>query len=446
MVVDRYAAYNYWVPDLPGPGPYPAFGTSPTNPKSLIINGGYLIRSVSIQKDALAIKADFNQTTELEVIGTPKIVTKILLNDQETEYQTNNLGNFVISPAIPYVRLAVPELSKLDWKYVDSLPELQPGYDDSDWLVADKKTTNNTNWPLMTPESLYASDYGYHTGSLIYRGQFTARGNETSLLISTQGGLAFGSSVWLNGTFVGSFKGFDAAMAHNDTYTLPALIAGQLYVFTVVIDHMGLAENWVPGVDEMKGPRGILNYALSNGAPVSWRLTGNLGGEDYQDQFRGPLNEGGFFFERQGYHLPSPPVQKFSSGSPFDGLDAPGVRFYSAPLKLNYNSDRWDIPISFTFTNSTGTGSGAFRAVLYVNGFQFGKYVSNIGPQDDFPVPEGILNYRGENWIGVAIWALEIKGAKLGEFYLTVKTPITTGREKVQVVNGPAWSPRKGAY
>ena len=30
-----------------------------------------------------------------------------------------------------------------------------------------------------------------------------------------------------------------------------------------------------------------------------------------------------------------------------------------------------------------------YRVQLWVNGYMFGKYVNNIGPQTSFPVPQG---------------------------------------------------------
>ncbi|KAL2377912.1 hypothetical protein RJZ90_006376 [Blastomyces dermatitidis] len=99
------------------------------------------------------------------------------------------------------------DLESLEWKYIDSLPELQEDYDDSLWTVADHKKTNNTLRPLTTPTSLHASDYGYHTGYLVYRGHFVASGIETGISFETQGGFGFGNSAWLNGSHIGSWKG-----------------------------------------------------------------------------------------------------------------------------------------------------------------------------------------------------------------------------------------------
>jgi hypothetical protein len=81
--------------------------------------------------------------------------------------------------------LNLPNLADLAWKYVDDLPETQPGYDDSLWTVANLTTTNNPS-QLQTPTSFHGSDYGYNTGALIYRGHFTATGAESPFNVATQ--------------------------------------------------------------------------------------------------------------------------------------------------------------------------------------------------------------------------------------------------------------------
>ena len=295
--------------------------------------------------------------------------------------------------------ISVPSLSSLQWKYIDSLPEVKAGYDDSNWPVADLPYTNDSNVkPLLTPVSLIASDYGFNTATLLFRGHFTANGDESTFFVEAQGGSAFASSVWIDSTYLGSFVGYDAASNGNKTYTLPNLKSGSKHVVTVIVDQMGFDENYVVGQNEMKDPRGILRYHLTGHAAsdVSWKITGNLGGEDYADKVRGPLNEGGLYAERQGYHLPgaiSAPGWK-ASGGPTDGISSAGVAFYGAELDLKIPSG-WDVPLSFTFRNTSnpsakGDTAPAYRIQLYVNGYQFGKYVHNIGPQKSFPVPQGI--------------------------------------------------------
>lgn len=156
------------------------------------------------------------------------------------------------------------------------------------------------------------------------------------------------------------------------------------------------------------------------------------------------MNEGGLFAERQGFHLPKPPTRnQFVQDSPLDSSAKAGIRYFTAPLILDLPSDKYEIPLSFVFGGITG---GAARIQLYVNGWQFGKYISHIGPQTRFPVPEGILNYRGENWIGLMIWTMEDKETRLTYFRLESGTPVLSGRSIVKLVDSPAYKERTGAY
>jgi hypothetical protein len=143
-------------------------------------------------------------------------------------------------------------------------------------------TTNNSMQP-STPVVLYASDYGFHTGNILWRSHFTATGAESAFNVTVIGGSAFGYSVWLDGTFLGSFVG-DAVSAQADkSFGFKRLEKGRKYVVTILQDHMGLEEDWAAAGDQFKTPRGILAYSFpgSNGTRISaWKVTGNLGGED----------------------------------------------------------------------------------------------------------------------------------------------------------------------
>lgn len=234
-------------------------------------------------------------------------------------------------------KIILPNLKKLDWKYVDALPELQDGYDDSAWTTADLTETNNPR-ELDTPTSLYAGDYGYHAGYLLYRGHFVADGSEETLLLGTQGGTAYSTSVWLNETYLGSWVGTNSASSNNATYTMPSLSAYKHYILTILIDTTGVDANWNVGADEMKAPRGILDYELSGREKdaVTWKLTGNLGGEDYADRVRGPRNEGGLFIERQGWHQPEPPCRAWESVNPVtEGVSGVGVGYFTTSFDLD---------------------------------------------------------------------------------------------------------------
>ncbi|OAR01440.1 hypothetical protein LLEC1_04032 [Akanthomyces lecanii] len=446
-LLDRNSAYNYWAPILPA-GKNGSFGNSVMNPDAVIVNGPYLVRSVDVSGSTLNIQADFNKTSEFEVIGAPEGVSKLSINGKSTKFTKSKQGNWLAKPSITFPDLKLPDLKSLDWMSLDSLPEIQPGYDDSQWTRA-QNFTRNSAWPLSTPVSLYGGDYGYNTGTLLFRGRFSATGSENSLFLRTVGGLAFASSVWLDGKFVGAKLAQANNNVANSTYTIPQLSPGTLHVLTIVVDNMGLNEDFVIGDEDMKQPRGILSYSLTSSAGEqtdidSWKITGNLGGEDYKDHFRGPLNEGGLFAERQGYHQPNPPKDQFFNHSPFEQHDGAGIQFYTAKLPLDLPAKDYDIPLSFVFGNSNSTKP--YHGFLYVNGFQFGKYISYLGPQTSFPVPEGILNYAGDNWVSLAVWALDTAGAAVPGLSLSARQPVLTGRQPVELVASPKWVKRSDAY
>lgn len=449
LLLDRNSAYEYWVPELTAPGE-PAYTTRKRADASIIVRSKYLVRTAYTKNKELHIKADFNETTTVEVIGAPKSARKLVINGVNYKYDVDSNGFWTTTVKYKEPQFNLPKLSKLHWKAIDSLPELSSKYDDSAWTVADHKESNNTLYPLKTPVSLYSSDYGYHTGYLIYRGHFEATGEETALRVRTMGGFAFGESVWLNDTFLGSWAGDSVSADHNGTYELPKLDKGKHYVLTLLIDNMGLEENFNVGGDMLKSPRGILEYELVGRRPedISWKFTGNLGGEDYQDKVRGPLNEGGLYAERQGWHQPAPPSQTWKSSSPFDGIKEPGVTFYTTSFDLNIPSG-YDVPLYFVFQNNTVPETSLpqqYRVQLYVNGYQFGKYTNHIGPQSEYPVPPGILNYKGKNWIALSLWAHEETGAKLEGFELIARTPVVTSFSEVKAPKQPKYKKRPDAY
>lgn len=380
----RNDAFNYWVLEHEAASPIGNY-TSQTK-DTVIANGGYLLRSATKVGSSLYLTGDLNATTTLEIIAGLPGSDNIYFNAAKVPGMTSVNGRLTGTLTYSPPTLELPDLSSLDWKYLDSQPEIRASYDDSLWVTADHTNTTNdfrddwgTVFALKTPTSLIAGDYGYHTGSLIYHGHFTATGNESSLYLETQGGSGFGHSVWINSTYLGSFNGAGVPSGFNQTLTIPSgtLTRGAEHVITVVIDHMGEETNWTPGYDMMKTPRGILNYALA-GHPktdLTWKVTGNLGGEKYADAARGPLNEGGTFAERQGYHLPAPPSQDWESKNPvLDGVDGPGIGLFAASFDLDVPTG-WDVPMDFVFTNSTSGGVPQdYRVQLFVNGYQFGKY------------------------------------------------------------------------
>ncbi|KAM0815963.1 putative Glycoside hydrolase superfamily [Seiridium cardinale] len=455
----RNDAFNYWVLQLEAPAPIGNYSSQTKD--TVIAKAGHLLRTAVKSGTTLHLTGDLNATADLEIVAGLPGSNNIYFNGAQVPGVKSANGRLSASLAYTVPILTLPGLAIQEWKHIDSLPEIKSDYDDSAWPLADHETTNNTArddygtiFKLKTPTSLIAGDYGFSAGSLVYRGCFVANGNESSLYLSTTGGSGFGHSVWFNSTYIGSYTGSGPAKSYNQTLTLSSargleLKRGENYIITVLIDHMGQETSWTPGYDTMKTPRGIIDYQLS-GHPqsdVTWKVTGNLGGEGYADHLRGPLNEGGMWAERQGFHLPAPPTDNWESASPLDGLSAAGVGLYSTSFDLDIPPG-WDIPLSFVFSNSTGEDGEVanLRIQLYVNGWQFGKFINNLGPQTTFPVPEGVLNYSGTNYLALTLWAQDADGARLGGLELVADAMVKSGFKKPSLTWDDVWEAREGAY
>jgi beta-galactosidase len=216
----RNDAYNYWVTEWPVLGPIGNY-SSPSK-DVVFVKAGYLIRTMDLINNQLLLTGDVNATTEIEVISTPATRLKgITLNGEVLQTSTTSNGN--VWGAVRYnpPKLDIPDLSNLEWKFIDSLTESQVSYDDSVWTPCILDSTNNPR-QLDTPNTLYSMGYGYHTRSLLYRGHFNSNSREPN--------------VWLNDTFLGSWVGSSAisTLVHNMSLS-SVLPQGSPYVSSVLI-------------------------------------------------------------------------------------------------------------------------------------------------------------------------------------------------------------------
>lgn len=208
---------------------------------------------------------------------------------------------------------------------------------------------------------------------------------------------------------------------------------------------MGYDQDWIAASDSFKAPRGLTEYWFHGGAPteITWKVQGNLGGEDYVDTSRGPLNEGGSYGERQGWHLPGFDDSDWTESSPLTGVEQAGLQFYRTTFHLDMPSGV-DYPIAIAVTNSTSNPH--YRAQIFVNGYQFGRYVNSIGPQKVYPIPQGILNYNGANALAISLWAQDKHGAKLNSLELQIVDKVETSMRKVVPAPQLSWKARAGAF
>ncbi|KAJ5131389.1 Glycoside hydrolase family 35 [Penicillium bovifimosum] len=402
IVLDRTTAYEFWAPALTNDPFVP-------EDESVLVQGPYLVRSAKLSGSKLAITGDVVNATTLEIFA-PKAVKSVTWNGKKVHTHMTDYGSLMGSLSAPK-SIQLPALTT--WKSKDSLPERFQSYDDSGaaWVDANHMTTLNPRTPTTLPV-LYADEYGFHNGVRLWRGYFN--GTATGAFINVQGGSAFGWSAWLNGNFLASQLGDPLTSQSNLTLSFSNTTLSTTTPNTLLILHDDT------GHDETTGalnPRGILDAVLHNSSFTHWRLAGTAGGNSNLDPVRGAYNEDGLYAERLGWHLPGfddtdwhqeqQPVD--SSVLSFTGAT---VRFFrtTVPLDLPRGMD-----ISISFVLSTPRDSTKhYRAQLFVNGYQYGRYNPHVGNQVVFPVPVGILDYKGVNTLGLAVWAQSEEGASVG--------------------------------
>ncbi|PQE31790.1 beta-galactosidase b protein [Rutstroemia sp. NJR-2017a WRK4] len=403
LVMDRSYAYKFWVPVLTA-NPF-----SPAN-ESIFVQGPSLVRSAAYSTDGatLDLTGDNNGTTTKIEVFPSKSVTAVTWNSQTLSVEKTRYGSLIADVSGPTLdSIILPSIT--GWKSNDSLPERLPTYDDSWWVTADHMNTSNPTKPETLPV-LYIDDYGYHVGNHLWRGRF--EGSATGVYLSVIGGRAFGYSVWLNGNFIGSYLG----AAYPDTGSLEFSFGNATVNTNSTNTLLILQDN--SGHDETSGaltPRGISNATLISSVPknfTSWKVTGTAGKPDTAiDSVRGILSEGGLYAERVGWHLPGFDSSSWTNSTPSSLPSSAGVTFYRTVVPLSISSGL-DVAISFTL-NATPSNA-KLRALLFVNGYQYGRFNPWIGNQVEFPVPPGILNYDGDNVIGLSVWRQDDGGEEMG--------------------------------
>lgn len=408
-LLEQEAAWRFWAP--------PTTSNPDVAPdEQIFVLGPYLVRSASISHGVVHISGDNDNATTIEVYTGNSDIQTIDWNGLRMDAVKTSYGSLTAKiPGAEGRAVALPPLQ--NWRSADSLPEKLPSYDDTKWTVCNKTTTLSPIAPLTLPV-LFASDYGFYPGAKVYRGYFDGTGF-TTVNLTCSGGLAFGWSAWLNGALIGGNIGNVSLTTTNAVLPLnSSSVKAKDNLITVVVDYHGHDEtSTAKGVEN---PRGILGASLVGSSTNSttggtgfklWKIQGNAGGNTNIDPVRGPMNEGGLYGERVGWHLPSfvPSSSQFGRSSPFIGIAKSGIEFYTTSFHLNIDSDL-DAPLGIELSTPAGTVA---RVMIWVNGYQFGKYVPHIGPQTRFPIPPGIINNRGLNTVALSLWAMTDDGAKL---------------------------------
>jgi beta-galactosidase len=389
---------------------------------TVLARGAYLVRTAERHGSTLALRGDTAAPGDLEVFADPG-VRSIVWNGRPLPATRTGSGSLLGELPGP-APVTLPALT--GWRHIQDVPEAEPGFDDGAWTVADHTTTNNPTRPATLPV-LYTDDYGFHYGDVWYRGHFTGSGAETGISLTAGTGRAGAWAAWINGRYLGTVATGTAGGGQNSTAQLAfpagAVRQGQDNVVSVLVRNMGRGEDG-GGNDNHKRPRGLLSAALVGpdaGAapPIGWRIQGNR-----TDEVRGPQNNGGLHGERAGYPLPGFPDGEWEQVSSLPHRETtPGIAWYRTAVDLDLPADQ-DVPVGLRFTDDPARH---YRVLIFVNGWNVGQYVNDVGPQRVFVLPQGILRHQGENTIALAVWSNDATTGGLGQVTLEPLADHATG-------------------
>lgn len=376
----------------------------------VLVRGPYLVRNAVRVGDKVALTGDTEQAGELEVFGPPDTrgVTWNGVPVDAVATPSASLLAHVDGPA----PVTLPRLDR--WRVHDGAPEIAPAFDDSRWLATDRASSPNPHWDHRLP-ILDSDAYGFHHGNVWYRGHFRATGKETGIRLAANTGVHLGNhgifTAWLNGHFLGNNPSGAQEFAIDPTW----LKKGEDSVVSVLVDNHGHLQEERNGA--FRERRGLISATLA-GTPtdIRWKIQGNAGGEDLPDRVRGPFNAGGLFGERMGWQLPGFDDGRWKAATLPHATEAPGVDWYRTTFRLDL-PERQDVPIALRIHDAA---PHHYRAVVFVNGWQIGRYISDVGPQTDFELPSGLLNRHGDNSIAIAAWSTAQDGG-LGEVSLVMQ-------------------------
>ena len=436
LLADDDAAATFWRHDTPA--------------GAVLVNGPELVRSAALDGAALLLRGDTAAATPLEV-WAPRPLSLLLWNDRPIPAGATTSGSLLSrAPLDGPAAISLPALA--GWKLAPENPESDPGFDDTSWALANKTSSTSTTPVPVGQPVLFADDYGFHYGDVWYRGSWAEAG-ATQVSLTYQTGQVGMLLAWLDGQFLGSHQmptptsGQSTQQGWTATVALPVPTASQgagPHVLAVLVRPMSHQEDGGAN-DAFKQALGLISVSFAGAAPaVTWRIQGapgaggaGAGGDGLaaSRRVRGPLNNGGLFGERNGWYLPGYPDRDWADVSLPYADSRPGVAWYRTTFQLDVPKST-DAPLGLAISDDPAK---AYRAQIFLNGWNVGQYVNGVGPQDTFVLPAGILDGHGENTLAIAVISNGSTAGGLGSVSLT-SLGVVAGGVPVATVFSPRYT------
>ena len=405
----------------------------------VLARGPQLVRTARSHGTGLDLTGDTSAPAGLELWAPPQ-ARHITWNGEPVTVRPTGTGSLRTLRQLPGPRpVTLPDLSAAVWKYSAESPEAAPAFDDAAWRTADLTSTNSTTKPPAGQPVLTADDYGFHHGDVWYRGHFDGAAPATVSLDFGGGGAGL-LQAWLDGTYLGQSvlaTGVAAPPTRGTaTFTVPAGVGGDgPHVLSVMVRNDSHNEDG--GVnDAHKEGRGLIAAAFGAATPaVTWKVRG---GEATADPVRGPLNNGGLYGERNGWYLPGYPDRGWADRGVPDTAAPAGTSWYRTTFDLRVPAGD-DASLGLTVGDPAVPRSGGhYRVLIFLNGWNMGQYIADVGPQHTFVLPTGILDPHGRNTLALAVTSDGGPANALEAVHLTTLATVRGG-VPVPLVHSPSW-------
>ncbi|PWH06174.1 beta-galactosidase [Brachybacterium endophyticum] len=403
--LSRTAAARTWIlSGTPGRWVEPTPGHEEAH---VVVEGAEHARAVTFDGSTARITAGGAERTSLRV-DVPEGVRRVEVDGHRAS----------VHEGVAQVHLRAPwklDVPALRFRGIDEAPETAGDLDESGWTHADSTTgSTDQQGPGRGGIVLDSNHYGMFEGSVWYRAHFTATAKR-SLTLRANGGTgqpatgkapAF-AQAWAGGKSLGAFPA--DGQDHELAIPAGARTTGKEAVLAVLVHNLGQNLDWSDdGLS--KQTRGLYDAVLPADGDVRWLIRGVADPAGADDPLRTMYNVGGLHGEREGWHLPEFADHRWKRATSMVA-DEPGIRWYRADFRLRVPEQQdasWRLVVrSSRFERDRSDHS---QVVLYVNGWQIGIYIGDIGPQSEFTIPAGILDPSGRNQLALWVAAKE-KGA-----------------------------------
>ncbi|WP_443032523.1 beta-galactosidase [Streptomyces sp. DH41] len=386
----------------------------------VLVHGPALLRDVALDGATIRLTGDTVEQCPLEV-WAPRGITDVTWNGGAVTTSGSRAHSLLAAwPPLPGVpELVLPALD--GWRRRAENPESAPGYDDSGWALADRRTSYSTTPVPDGQPVLFADDYGFHYGDVWYRGRLSGGAGLEAVSLAYSTGARGMLMAWLDGEPLGVHhvgredddgKGTWTATAGfrlpEETREALGKEPGASPVLSVLVRRTQHDQ------DAYKAARGLTSVAFEGASPkVAWRIQGAAA----PDPVRGPLNHGGLFGERHGWYLPG-----YDDGG-WEPVSLPradrrqGVTWYRTTFRLDVPPDV-DASVGLVLDDDRDYDGQDpdhdrdrpdrdYRAQVFLNGWNMGEYVGGpAGEPHTFVLPNGILRTRAAaNTLAIAVLA-----------------------------------------